>query len=60
MVKMGSSYHVGVLLLVNDSDVVKLDVEELVDRVELPADAEIVLQLHDHLLVNQGLKERVE
>jgi len=51
---------VGILLLVNDGDIVELDVEELVHRVQLATDAQVVLQLHNHLLVNQRLEKRVE
>jgi len=52
--------HVGILVRVCDRDVGQLNVEILVDRVECPVDAEVVLQLHHHVLANQGLKEGIE
>jgi hypothetical protein len=50
----------GVLLLVEDVDVVQLDVEVLIDRVQDASDRQVVLELHHHLLAHQALEERVE
>jgi hypothetical protein len=47
---------VGILVLVNDASVLKLDVEVLVDRVERPTDGQIVFKLHRHLLPHELLE----
>jgi hypothetical protein len=47
----------GVLELVNYLDVVKLNVEVLVDALERAADADVVLELDRHLVVDEGLEE---
>ena len=43
--------------LVNDGDLIELDVEELVDALERPADGDVVLELDRDLVVDQGLEE---
>lgn len=54
------AYHVGILVLVDDAGVLKLDVEVLIDGVEDASDGEIVLQLHRHLFAHQLLEVREE
>jgi hypothetical protein len=54
------SHHVRVALWVLDGDVLQLDVEELVHRVQRAADGQVVLHLHRHLLAHQGLEEGAE
>ena len=46
--------------LIQDSDVVELDVEILVNRFEGAADGDVVLQLDRHGLVGEGLEEGEE
>ena len=46
----------GVLVLVNNPSVLELDVEVLVDRVECPANRQVVLKLHRHLLPHELLE----
>ena len=46
----------GILVLVDDASVLKLDIEVLVNRVECPADRQIVLKLHRHLLPHELLE----
>ena len=46
-----------VLELVDDADVVELDVEVLVDALERAADADVVLELDRHLVVDERLEE---
>lgn len=41
----------------NDLDIVKLDVEVLVDALERPADLDVVLELHRDLVVYERLEE---
>lgn len=53
-------YHVRELLLVDDRNVLELNVQELVDRVQCSSDLHVVLQLHNHHLTHKGLEERVE
>ena len=48
-----------VLELVDDADVVQLDVEVLVDALERAADADIVLELDRHLMVDERLEKAV-
>lgn len=55
-----TGYHVRVALLVLDTDVGQLDVEELVDGLQAATDAHVVLQLDDNLLANEGLEKGVE
>lgn len=45
-----------VLVLVEHADVVQLDVEELIDRLEGTDDGQVVLELDSHLLVRQRLE----
>jgi len=47
---------VGILVLVHNSSVLELDVEVLVDRVECPANRQVVLKLHRHLLPHELLE----
>lgn len=49
-----------VLLFVDHVDIVQLDVQILIDRVQRTADGDVVLELDDHLLVGERLEERVE
>ena len=46
----------GILVLVHNSSVLELDVEVLVDRVECPANRQVVLELHRHLLPHELLE----
>lgn len=46
-----------VLQVVDDTDVVQLDVEVLVDALERAADLDVVLELDGDLVVDQGLEE---
>ena len=46
----------GILVLVNNAGVLQLDVEVLVNRVEHPADRQIILELHCHLLPHELLE----
>ena len=48
-----------VLELLYDLDVVELDIEVLVDALERPADLDVVLELHRHLMVDEGFEETV-
>lgn len=45
-----------VLLLVQHSDVVQLDVEELINRLQCTNDGQVVLELDSHFLIRQGLE----
>jgi len=47
---------VGILVLVNNAGVLQLDVEVLVNRVERPADRQVILELHCHLLPHELLE----
>jgi hypothetical protein len=47
---------VGILVLVDYAGVLELDVEVLVNRVERPADRQVILELHCHLLPHQLLE----
>ena len=44
------SYHVGVLEVVHNGDIVELDVEVLVDALQGSANRDIILELHRDLL----------
>ena len=46
----------GILVLVNNAGVLQLDVEVLVNRVERPADRQVILELHCHLLPHELLE----
>lgn len=48
-----------VLELLNDGDVVKLDVEELIDALECAAYRDVVLELDRDFVVNERLEEAV-
>ena len=48
-----------ILQLLDDLDVVKLDVEVLVDALEGAPDEDIVLELHRDSGVDEGLEEAV-
>lgn len=50
----------GILEVVEDSDVVELDVEVLIDALEDTADLDVVLELDGHLVVDEGLEETGE
>jgi hypothetical protein len=43
------SYHVGVLEVVQDSNIVELDVEVLVDALQGSTDRDVILELHRDL-----------
>jgi hypothetical protein len=51
------TYHVRVLELVDDGDVLELDVEELVHALEGSADGDVVLELDGDLVVDEGFEE---
>jgi hypothetical protein len=47
---------VGILVLVDNAGVFQLDVEVLVYRVERPADRQVILEFHRHLLPHELLE----
>ena len=49
-----------VLVLVNDSSVLKLDIEILINRVKSPSYCQVVLELHSHFSTHQVLEVREE
>ena len=49
--------QVRVLELLNDLDVVELDVQELIDGLKRAPDADVVLQLDRHLVIDQRLEK---
>ena len=55
-----SGYQVRVFQFLDDLDIVELDVEELIDRLERASDLNIVLQLDRHLVVDEGLEKAIE
>lgn len=50
-------YHVGVLELLDYRDIIKLDVEILVDALEGAPQLDVVLELDGDLVVDEGLEE---
>ena len=48
------------LVCIHYGDACQLDVEELIDGMQGPLDAEIILQLHHQLLAHECLEERVK
>ena len=52
-----SSYQVWVLQLFYHLYVVKLDIEELIDRFEGASNLDVVLELHRDFVVDQSLEE---
>ena len=53
---MQTAHHMRILGCIYSLGVCELDIEVLIDRVQFPGDSEVILQLHGHLLPNQGLK----
>lgn len=53
------AHQVWVLDLFDDLYVVELDVKVLVDALERSADLDVVLELHRHLVVDEGLEETI-
>ncbi len=51
------TYHVRVLELIYDRNVIKLDVQVLIHALEGAAQANVVLQLNGDLMVNQSLEK---
>lgn len=51
--------QVGILDFLMDADVVQLDVEVLVDRLEDARDFDVVFELDRDLLVDEGFEEAV-
>ena len=51
------THQMRVLDLLDDLDVVKLNVEKLVDGLEGAADGDVVLELNGHFMVDEGFKE---
>lgn len=49
-----------VLDQIQDFDVVKLDVEVLIDRLQDPADANVILELDGDSLVGEGFEEAIQ
>ena len=54
-----AAHHVRVLGLVHQPDVLQLDVQVLVHRVQRAGDAQVVLQLHGHLRPDQAAARRL-
>lgn len=54
------AYQVRVFLWVYDRQVDQFDIEILVHTVQLPTQAQIILELHNDLLANQRLEEGEE
>lgn len=50
----------GILFLVDHFDTGELDVEKLVDGIEHPDDAHLILELDDDLFADQRFEERIE
>jgi hypothetical protein len=50
------AYHVGILVLIDNTGVLKLDVEVLVNRVERPTYCQVILELHCDLLPHELLE----
>ena len=48
-----------VFQLLNDANVIELDIQELVDALEGPADRDIVLQLHGYFVIHKRFEEAV-
>ena len=56
-IKARVAHKMRVLDLLNDLDVVELDVKILVDAFQRPANLNVVLKLHRHLMVDEGLEK---
>lgn len=55
-IERGEYYHVGVLVLVDNPSVLKLDVEVLINGMQSPSDCKVILQLHRHFSSHQVLE----
>jgi hypothetical protein len=55
-----NAYHVRVLFRIDDGNVVKFDVQELVNRHESSDNREIIFEFYGDLLANKRFEERVE
>lgn len=45
--------------LIHHLNVIELDVQELVDRLEGAADRDVILELHGDLVIDEGFEEAV-
>ena len=52
-----ATYQVRVLELLEDLDIIKLDVEVLVDALQGPPDLDVILELDGDLVVDEGLEK---
>ena len=50
----------GILVLVNNPSVLKLDIEVLINWVQSPSDCKVILQLHGYFSAHQVLEIREE
>lgn len=51
------TYQMRIPHLLQHANIIKLDIQELIDGFQPPLQREIVLQLYDHGLVDEGLEE---
>ena len=52
-----STHQMWIPQLLQDANIVQLDIQVLIDWLECAFDADIVLELHDNFLIDQGLEE---
>lgn len=49
-----------ILLWIRDTDVRQFNVQVLINRVKCSTDAQVIFELHHHVLPHQGLEKGVE